>query len=554
MPIAFQPRHRALLLPLFAAFAHAGCGAEKVAGPPPVAVDSAPPVILHFIGPDEAINPGGEFEIRFQARDAFGIKSATLILHGAFADTVSGEFEEIPKELEAYAVVYVPRGAPIDVPVIATLTVADEAGHQAHAETRIYLRDGRPPLVRLDLGGLHADGTIRTGETLDIYINAEDNHRLKFIGYEGGGLRDSVPSTSVGDSHTFRLTVPVSWVTNRPLLKPWARDSSGNTTDVTNNSARHVAVYNWVDRAVTTTLLQTEDRAPVLWDAKRSTVYRLRYNPEAANSTRIDGVVVSSGAYLPPVTLPGSPHDFAFSATGDSLVVLFVPDGLPTLGIVNLLSPDRSTSTVPLAYDFTQPRGPYGAHAAGGRFFVALVSGQFGSRLLDINFGTGAQVIRTDLDGSAEVPNYPSLLPLPDGRLVVGHSGDGPSYPPDYRFIYSPSSNTFTPTLQLRSVPSRNYSASPSGRFMMGNTVYGAAFDSVTTVVTQDWNGAMALSPDGQSVYLATLYGYEKVRVSDGAVLEQVRLTELPLYLFAVADGSKLIAVGASSVMVVDLR
>ena len=550
-----------LRLPRFAVLTTAaslvipGCGSDETTGPPPpVAVDSAPPVILRFMGPSEAVNPGTEFEIRFQARDAFGIKRATMIVHGAFADTISGEFEEVPKELEAYAMVHVPYSAPIDVPVIARLTVADEAGHEAYSETRIYLGDTRPPFVSLDLGGLHFDGTIRTGETLELFINAEDNHRLKFIGYEGGGLRDSVASTSVGDSHTFRLTVPDSWAANRPLLKPWARDSSGN---IAGNFARHVPVYNWADRAVTTILLLPDENARVLWDAKRGTVYRLRYDPETANSTRIEGVVVSSGTYLPPMTLPRSPHEFTFSGSGDSLVVVFFPEGEPALGIVDLLSPGRSTSIVPLVYDMTLPRGPYAAHAAGGRFFVALMSGLYGARLLDINFGTGTQVIRTDLDGSAEVANYPSLLPLPDGRLVIGPTFSNGQ--PEPRYVYSPTSNTFTATFRLRPVSSRQYSASPSGRFMMGETVFGAAFDSVTTVATQDWTyyggaGAFALSNDGQFVYLATLYGYQKVRLSDGLVLEQVKLKEMPLYMFAVADGSKLIAVGASSVMVIELR
>ena len=64
---------RLLRLPLFsvlAAFATLGCGSDEATGPPPVAVDTAPPVILHFIGPNEAVNPGDRFEIRFQARDA----------------------------------------------------------------------------------------------------------------------------------------------------------------------------------------------------------------------------------------------------------------------------------------------------------------------------------------------------------------------------------------------------------------------------------------------------------------------------------------------------
>ena len=90
---------------------------------------------------------------------------------------------------------------------------------------------------------------------------------------------------------------------------------------------------------------------------------------------------------------------------------------------------------------------------------------------------------------------------------------------------------------------------------MMANTVFGAALDSITTVATQDWSGgSQALSPDGQFVYLSTLYGYQKVRLSDGGVREQVRLPNQPIYLFAVADGTKLIAVTESSDRVIDLR
>jgi len=188
---------------------------------------------------------------------------------------------------------------------------------------------------------------------------------------------------------------------------------------------------------------------------------------------------------------------------------------------------------------------------------VALVNGLYG-RLLEVNFGTGAQVIRTDIDGGADVAWNPSLLRLPDGRLVIGPERETGYVQP--RVIYSPTSDTFTATFRLRAVTPRQYSASPSGRFMMGNTIYGAALDSVANVITQDWSNeyanaaAAALSPDGLSVYLSTRYGYQKLRLSDGFLLEQVKLEMTPLYLFAVADGSRLIAVGESSVMVIDLR
>jgi hypothetical protein len=108
---------------------------------------------------------------------------------------------------------------------------------------------------------------------------------------------------------------------------------------------------------------------------------------------------------------------------------------------------------------------------------------------------------------------YPSLLRLPDGRLVIGPESETVYAQP--RVIYSPTADTFTPTFRLRAVKPRQYSASPSGRFMMGNTVYGAALDSVANVITQDWsneyaNAAAAALTDGLSVYLSTRYGYQR--------------------------------------------
>ena len=82
-------------------------------------------------------------------------------------------------------------------------------------------------------------------------------------------------------------------------------------------------------------------------------------------------------------------------------------------------------------------------------------------------------------------------------------------------------------------------------------------------MATQDWRGgAAALSPDGSAVYLATSYGYEKIRLSDGRILEQVKLGTTPRLMTVSPDGSRLIVVasrpgnsnGELAIIFVDLR
>ena len=153
---------------------------------------------------------------------------------------------------------------------------------------------------------------------------------------------------------------------------------------------------------------------------------------------------------------------------------------------------------------------------------------------------------------------WPNLLRLPDERLYIGPLSQ--SSRTLEQVIYSPETNTFASINRLRAAGEWQFSASPSGRFMLGSTVYDASLDSVASVRTQDWkeeDGSSfpaALSADGTAAYLTTHYGYEKVRLADGFLLEQVKLGMRPRHLIATADGTRLIAVGESAVMVIDLR
>ena len=168
------------------------------------------------------------------------------------------------------------------------------------------------------------------------------------------------------------------------------------------------------------------------------------------------------------------------------------------------------------------------------------------------NLASGEQGFRTDIVGPGSNP-----FRLPDGRVYMVPNGNDF----DSHVIYSPESNTFTPADRLPWVQWSRFSASPSGRFMLDNLVFNASFDRVAVVESPDWKlgswpppGASTLSADGQAAYLATAYGYDKVRVSDGALLEQVKLPAKAQVLIATSDGTRLLAVGESSTMVVDIR
>lgn len=549
--MAFRLQHRNLCSLLGTAFAIAGCRSESVSAPIEV-VDTQPPKMVWFIGPDSAINPGDDISLRFYAQDNKGITRMTLRVTGAFEVDWTGDLEEPLGQFTAIVDVPVALGARLDVPADLVVIVGDAAGHTDSATMSVQLKDTRVPVATMDFGALRPDGTIRTGETFLVYVNASDNQRLTYIGFGGAGLRDSLPARGYDDSHTFRVTVPASWITTRPRLFAWARDASGNISTASEFFGRSVPVYNWVDRPITTVPLSSSELANVLLDTKRNALYRLRTVGHA--SRVIDLIDLGGGSGTTTIALTDAGPSFALSATGDS-ILLTLP-GARALGIVDLTRPIRSLTVLPLQYEGQASRVPSSVQPSGEHLFVALATFSLGDwgRLLDVNLRTGTQVIRSDLNGDVRVAPQPILLPLFGGRLFVGTDAGGSCDP---CFLYSPENDLFTPTSKLGSIDTRYFVPSPSGRFFaVGTGVFDADLETVANLPTWDWPfpPLMAFSHDDQAVYQNTTYGYQKVRFPDGGLLEQVKLPMRPQRLIALPDGSRLIVVADSALMVVDLR
>jgi hypothetical protein len=532
----------ALSLALGAASIGAGCRSEVAA--PSSTVDTQPPEFVWVIGHDAPVDPGDFVTVEFYAWDNRGIAQVIVQVTGAYELRDTYNVPRIPTEFSADVEVPVREGARLDIPAELMLIVVDKAGLADTAITSVRLHDTRDPGASLSFGALHPDGTIRTGETLELQVNAWDNQRLTYIGYSGPGLRDSVAATSIGDSHVFHLTVPGEWRITRPNLAVWARDASGHGYEI---STPRVPVYDFTDRpTMRVPLLPQLYPQQALLDEKRNAVYLLRAGP--GGHGELHGVNVVTGQLLPTIELPDGSSHFAFSSSGDSLLLALTSS--KTLGVVALSQAGRPVTVVPLQYDGASNRIPRAVQASGDRVFVALGSDRDWGRLMEVNLATGAQTIRTDLDGGSNVALNPTLATLPDGRVYVG--SEAPVL--DARFLYSPTFDAFTPTTRFGFGSSNFYSASATGRFLMGATVYDAALDSVAHAPPWDWAGnfAVALSPDGGAVYQSTSYGYHKIRLSDGKLLEQVKLPTPIRFLIATADGARVIAISDSDVVMID--
>jgi hypothetical protein len=543
----------------------ASVGANTVTDQATVDVsDETAPSIVTFVAEPVPAEPGDSTHFNFDVRDAVGLSRIVVRVDSAFVGEHVLTFDPPVQRAAGTLKIKVPNDIIIGPRARATITAFDESGHFRQASLTYTIRDTRPPVARFELGGLHADLTIGTGETIQVIANVTDNHLLTYIGYRGDGRRDSVAvgGPTSATRHAFPLVVPAAWRQRRPAFSVWARDVSGNISPVSHDAVGTLPVYDWTD--VPKAIIPFPDEpTPVdlVWDSRRSVVYLLRADFEGIrNSSIIDVIQIPSGQLIGSIAVGPNAVGLSLTTSGDSLITTLPAQ--KALGVVDLTKQQRTLALIPLQH-VDQDRYLGGARLSGSHVFVPIIHGLYAGRLLDVNLATGTQTIRADIGGTADLTQYPMLLPLPANRLLLHRETD--SYSRNDTFLYNLASDTFDaiPSLPPIGQYSR-YSSSLTGRLMIGSKVFNDAFVEIDSVGTQDWLGhySNALSVDGESVYLATWHGYQKVRVTDGFILEQVNLEMYIGHLLLLPDGNTLIAVGSLPgtnkgeycLMVIDLR
>jgi hypothetical protein len=505
-------------------------------------LDAVAPTILIFHAEPLPAQPGDSTHFNYEVTDAVGVTQVRVRVQGAFSAERSVTLPPSTPRATGIIKLFVPNDVVLGSTATATLAASDESGHVREASVTYSIpRDTRPPTAQLEFGGLRDDLTIGTGETAQIIARVTDNHQLAYVGYEGEGRRDSVAVTGSAATRAFPVLVKPEWRQSRPGFAVWARDVSGNLSE---KSGGILPVFDWTAHPKVIVPFPNE-QTPVdmVWDSKRSVVYLLRADFDRRINSRIDVIQVPSGTVAGSIVVGADAVGLSLTASGDSIVTT-LPD-LPALGVIDLTQQQRTLAIIPLQYNVGHDMRPRRARISGTHVFVPLVHGLYAGRLLDVDLANGSQNVRTDIYGTGELTQYPILLDLADGRLLLHRGSEG--YSKNDTFLYNGASNTFAPVTPLPPVGDYpHFTSSPSGRMVFGNKLFSGNFTQLDSLAAPDWVGefAKALSIDGETAYLATWYGYEKVRVSDGFMLEQVNLGTQPWQLLMLPTGNTLIALG----------
>jgi hypothetical protein len=163
-----------------------------------------------------------------------------------------------------------------------------------------------------------------------------------------------------------------------------------------------------------------------------------------------------------------------------------------------------------------------------------------GGQVWEYDLAAGTQRQRTD---AGTVTELVPLARAADRSRLVLLVDDGCC--PEQGMIYTTASDSFGVKAGTVSRFFPTVSADATGaHFLMGEYLFDERLTAVATLTPPGYvHGPTAISPDGSTAYMATDFGYLKVSLPDGAVLERVLLRDTPTALRVFPDGDLLVAV-----------
>ena len=527
------------LLALLAAFSVGACSHS---GTEPK--KAAPPVISEFsVTPNTNLQPGDAVTVSYVITSETGLVGSVVHASGSFTATDSLGHDGLLSVARTVRLV-IPGSAMLTAPLQITVDAYSQSGGHARAvATPITLIDRIPPTVSVRL--LSTNSYFVPNDSVSFAIDASDNGQLKWVGYQLGSVADSEMVNASTTSWTVKVALP-----------PGSNGSVSLTAFATDGGQQRSAggplsfnVINAVRRPVTSSIT-TADVKDVAYDAKRGVLYLSQ-----PSVPRIGVLSLATMTFGTPINATSVTAGLDLTLSGDTLLVSL--RRAAQLGVIDLRQASPSITPVSLAVGNLLNPGPDNLRVlSNSKAIITLTfdGSGYGGQVMEYDLTTGVAKLRTEVGYYGNVTEAAPLARSADRKKMVMLIDD--SCCPEGAQVYDAMTDTFSGMKGTVSTYFPSVSADGTGaEFLLANSVYRNDLSLAAQLSPSDFSyGPTALSSDGTTAYLGTTFGYDKVRVSDGAVLERVVLPATPNRFLLLPDSQTLIAVGGGAVMAVDLR
>jgi hypothetical protein len=287
--------------------------------------------------------------------------------------------------------------------------------------------------------------------------------------------------------------------------------------------------------------------ADVAFDAKRNVLYIA-----TPTRSRIDVLSLRTLSFAPPIsTGPNRPTSIDLSPGGDSLIVA-LPEAR-ALGIATLDPPIlRGSVRLDSFPDFGTGRRPETVRVLRNAHALVVTNQEsvgFDGLVVDYNLAARTVNWRRDVGVNFMVTEGTHLARSADGRklLVVLRTCC-----PAWAYLYDSDTDAFSAKFDTVNDDAPPLSASADGsRFLVGSTLFSEGLALIQEYRPDGYEGgATALGPGAETAFFATASGAVQITLSNGSVVKVFTTGTKPLALYALSDGTRLVAVTATTLSV----
>ncbi len=509
------------------------CEPPKTSGPPPT-------ITAFEITGDTAREPSDTLHLWYTVTSSVGLWESTIQFTGPC--TLTRQYPENRSRAITRTIdLPLPPSCTLGTPATVTASAVD-AGNQTTTTsfTLPALVDDRPPRIKVAIGveGVAAAADSFSwyafvGDTVAVSATVDDNHLIHGIYWavDPVAYRDSLlVGGPTADPWTQLIPIPASWVGSVSMWG-YATDESGNVSDTVATASGALEVDSTLALAPTTEVIPG-GAIDAAFDQKRGVLYVLQSHPDD-----IAVFSLTTHTVLQTLALPDYVPAFDLTQSGDSIVLVLRNHA--KLGIVDLTASTLALDTVSLpGVDSTQELLNVKVASTGTALITTYYPPTNLGRIYGYDLTTGAGSFRTDAPPIG-APIWTRLERSGDGTMmVVNGATNGFAR-------YDALTDAFETPQAARSDTAPPAIDATGATVVAGGDVYDGSLQYVRSFrVAVRQAGPSALSPDGSTDYMAIAGGIVRSRVSDGRIMDRIRVGGIPIEVLRISpDGTALVAV-----------